>query len=160
MLLNRSVEREIEWDCARVICQYYQHVDRNEFDKAVLLYTPKVRWEVMGVRLIGRGALQKGLVGALTGATIRHIVTNTVVNVLNVNHADVRFYLSIYYEEDTRVEDHDGPIQFLGPHRIMDQGDKMILTDNGWRTSHRWGKTVFRRDIEKPIGLEIWAGGR
>ena len=157
-LMDRNQERAIEWDCEKAVRKYYHHVDLREFDEAVALYTPDVLWEVLGVKLKGRDALLDGLHGALADGTIRHIVTNTLVNVVDESHTDVRFYLSIYHTQGIKVEDHDGPLPFEGPHRIMDQGDTMILTDEGWRTSYRWGKPIFRRDIHQPIPLETWAG--
>jgi hypothetical protein len=157
-LMDRDQERAIEWDCEKAVRQYYHHVDLREFDEAAALFTSDVLWEVLGVRLTGRDTLLKGLHGALADGTIRHIVTNTLVNVVDENTADVRFYLSIYYTQGVKVEDNDGPLPFDGPHRIMDQGDTMIRTEQGWRTSYRWGKPIFRRDIDQPIQLETWAG--
>ena len=157
-LMDRNQERVIEWDCEKAVRKYYQHVDGRDFEEAVALYTPDVLWEVLGVRLRGRDALLNGLRGALADGTIRHMVTNTLVDVVDESHADVRFYLSIYYTQGIRVEDHGGPLPFEGPHRIMDQGDTMIRTDQGWRTSYRWGKPIFRRDIDQPVQLETWAG--
>lgn len=155
--MERNQERAIEWDCQKIVREYYQHVDRREFEKAVALFTPDVRWEVLGVKLQGRETLLKGLNGALGDGTIRHVVTNCLVDVVDGDHADVCFYLSIYYTQGIKVEEQDGPLPFEGPHRIMDQGDKMIRTKDGWRTAYRWGKPIFRRDIDQPVQLETWA---
>ena len=38
--MDREKERAIEWECQKVLRQYYQHVDRREFEKAVALFTP------------------------------------------------------------------------------------------------------------------------
>ena len=156
--MERDRELAIEWDCQKLVREYYQHVDRREFEQAVALFIPDVLWEVLGVKLQGRETLLKGLNGALADGTIRHIVTNSLVKVIDEDHADIRFYLSIYYTEGIRVEEHDGPLPFKGPHRIMDQGDSLVRTKEGWRTSYRWGKSIFRRDLEQPVKLETWAG--
>ena len=155
--MERERELAIEWDCQKLVREYYQHVDRHEFEQAVALFTPDVLWEVLGVKLQGRETLLKGLNGALGDGTIRHVVTNSLVNVIDEDHAEIRFYLSIYYKQGIRVEDQDGPLPFEGPHRIMDQGDKMVRTEEGWRTSYRWGKPIFRHDLEQPVQLETWA---
>jgi len=156
--MDYNQERAIVWDCEKTICKYYHHVDLGEFDEAVALFTSDVLWEVLGVKLRGREILLKGLHGSLADGTIRHIVTNTLVNVVDENNANVKFYLSIYYTQGIRIENNDGPLPFVGPHRIMDQGDTMIRTEQGWRISYRWGRPIFRRNINQPIQLETWAG--
>ena len=156
--MDYNQERAIVWDCEKTIRKYYHHVDLGEFDEAVALFTSDVLWEVLGVKLRGHENLLKGLHDSLGDGTIRHIVTNTLVYVVDENNADVKFYLSIYYTQGIRIENNDGPLPFVGPHRIMDQGDTMIRTEQGWRTSYRWGRPVFRRNIDQPIQLETWAG--
>ena len=156
--MDYNQKRAIVLDCEKTICKYYHHVDQGEFDEAVALFTSDVLWEVLGVELRGRENLLKGLHGSLADGTIRHIVTNTLVNVVDENNADVKFYLSIYYTQGIRVENNDGPLPFVGPHRIMDQGDTMIRTEQGWRTSYRWGRPIFRCNVDQPIQLETWAG--
>ena len=156
--MDYNQERAIVWDCEKTIRKYYHHVDLGEFDEAVALFTSDVLWEVLGVKLRSREILLKGLHGSLADGTIRHIVTNTLVNVVDENNANVKFYLSIYYTQGIRIENNDGPLPFVGPHRIMDQGDTMIRTEQGWRTSYRWGRPIFRRNINQPIQLETWAG--
>ena len=154
--MERDQERAIEWDCQKLIREYYQYVDQRQFEEAVALFTRDVLWEVLGVKLQGRETLLASLNGALGDGTIRHVVTNDLVDVIDDDHAAVRFYLSIYYAQGVKVEDHDGPLPFEGPHRIMDQGDKLVRTKDGRRTAYRWGKPIFRRDIDKPVQLETW----
>ena len=33
--MDSEPERGIEWDCQKVLRQYYHHVDHHEFEKAV-----------------------------------------------------------------------------------------------------------------------------
>ena len=37
--MNRDEERAVEWDCQKVLRQYYHYVDHHEFEKAVKLFT-------------------------------------------------------------------------------------------------------------------------
>ena len=83
--------RGIEWDCQKLVRQYYQHVDLREFDKAVQLFTKDVEWYSMGVNLHGREEILNSLKPALGKGTIRHVVTNMVVNVIDDNHAESDF---------------------------------------------------------------------
>ena len=63
--MTRNEERAIEWDCQKVMRQYYHHVDHHEFEDAVKLFTEDVTWKVMGVELRGRDQLLEALIGGL-----------------------------------------------------------------------------------------------
>ena len=35
--MTRDEERAVEWDCQKVVRQFYHYVDHHEYEKAVLL---------------------------------------------------------------------------------------------------------------------------
>ena len=43
--MDSKTERRIEWECQKVIHQFYHHVDHYEFEKAVLLFTEDSQME-------------------------------------------------------------------------------------------------------------------
>ena len=153
--MDRDEERAIEWDCQKVLRQYNDHVAQREFKKAVALFTPDVEWQAMGLNLKGRAALLEALRGALSEGTVRHVITNTVVNVIDENHATSHSYHTNYYNQDGKREDMDGPLEFEGPHRVEDDDVELVRTDTGWQISRRRETVIFRR--EEKVGLEIWA---
>jgi len=155
--MDADEERGIEWDCQKLVRQYYSHVDQREFDKAVQLFTPDVEWYSMGVNLHGREDILEALKPALGRGTIRHVVTNMVVKVVNDDHAESDFYHTIYYQSEAEFETHDGPIPFEGPHRTHDQHDWYVRTDDGWKIEKRVSHVVFRRNPDEPVALEAWA---
>ena len=140
--MDREREREIEWDCQKVLRQYYHHVDQREYDEAVQLFTADVHWVVMGLDLHGREAV-RGSFGGLTDSTIRHVLTNTVVTVIDENNAESISYNSIYCEKGFP---DDGPIPFEGPDRLGTQLAKLRRTDEGWRISERGSSPGFKQD--------------
>ena len=155
--MDSNQVRAIEWDCQKLVQNYYQYVDRREYKLAVELFTPDVLWMVLGVKLQGREELLRGLKASLSNSTIRHIVSNCLVDVVDGCNANVTYYLSIYFTQNIKFESQDGPLHFDGPHRIMDQRDKLTLTEKGWQTAYRWGQPIFRRDQKHSIPLETWA---
>jgi ketosteroid isomerase-like protein len=155
--MDEDQARGIEWDCQKLVRQYYRHVDQREFDEACTLFTEDIDWYTMGVRLKGRDELRKALTPALGKGTIRHVVTNMVVKVVDEDHAESDFYHTIYFEPDSEFETHDGPIPFEGPHRTHDQHDWYVRTDDGWRIAKRVSHEVFRRNPDEPVSLETWA---
>lgn len=52
--MNRDEEIAIEWDCQKLLRQYYHYVDQKEYEKAAELFTPDVEWSSMSVVLKGR----------------------------------------------------------------------------------------------------------
>ena len=155
--MDRIQECDIELACQKVVRDYYYHVDRREFEKAVELFTPDVDWNGGGVHLHGREELLEGLYGALGKSTIRHILTNTLVTVIDEDHAECRSYNTLYATHDRAFEAGDNPIPLHGPTFIVDMAEELVRTDEGWRIAKRRAVVVFRRDPE-PIPLET--GGR
>jgi hypothetical protein len=153
--MTREEERAIEWDCQKLWRQYYHHVDQKEYEKAAQLFTPDIDWRSV-VNLKGRDEIVQALYGALGDGTIRHVLTNMVVNVIDENHAEARTYNTIYYTRGVKIEERDDPIAFEGPHRLSDCEAEFERTEEGWRISHRQTDQVFRRDLDERFGLEIW----
>ena len=155
--MTRDEERAIEWDCQKLWRLYYHHVDQKEYEQAVAMFTPDVDWtNTMGLVLTGPDDLLAGLHGALGDGTIRHVLTNMVVNVVDKNHANSRAYNSVNYKKGVKIEESDGPIAFEGPHRNCDNYAEFLRTEEGWRISLRRSHIIFRRNPEERVGLEIW----
>ena len=153
----RDEERAIEQECQSVHCRYLNHVDRREFDQAVALFARDVEWESHGVRLRGREALLAALHASLGTGTIRHVMSNAVVTVVDENHAVLRDYHTLYYTKAAEFETHDGPLPFEGPDRLTDSRVEMVRTSAGWRIASNDSLIVFRRDPESLVPLERWA---
>ena len=113
--MDRKQERLIEWACQKVMRNYYKHVDQYEYEEAAALFTEDASWAVMGVDLKGRDQILKGLYAGLQKGTIRHILTNTVVTVIDEDHAEARSYNNIYYSPRGRLDEVDGSLPFDGP---------------------------------------------
>lgn len=154
--MDRTQERTIEWECQKVLRQYYQLVDQRRYKKAAKLFTPDIEWQAFGVNLKGREEILSGLIGGLANGTIRHIITNTIVNVIDENHAISRSYNTDYYAPDLKLEDSAKPLPFSGPHRIEDNYSELQRVDGNWLISKRDIKLIFRRNPAVPIAFETW----
>ena len=85
--MDEGQKHAIEWDCLRVLRQFYHLADQREYEKATIFLTPDVERHVLGVDLRGRDNILKGLVGGVAEGTVAHVITNTVVNVIHETHA-------------------------------------------------------------------------
>ena len=154
--MDRQQERPIEWACQKHMQRYYFHVDRYEYEKAAALLTDNARWQVLGVDLKGREQILAGMRAGLQKATIRHVLTNTVVSVADENHAEAWWYLSIYFSPRARLDNWDGALPFDGPNRVSDQYAAFVRTPDGWQISHRNGRAIFRSE-GAALPIETWA---
>ena len=94
--MDANQEMAIEWECQKLMRRYYHHVDHYEYDEAILLFTPDVDWLGLGVKLDGRKQILEGLHGGLGAGTIRHMLTNVVVTVIDEDHATATAYNTLY----------------------------------------------------------------
>jgi hypothetical protein len=155
--MTEDEERAIEWECQKLWRHYYYLVDCKEYERAVALFTPEVDWtNSMDVVLTSRDDLLQGLHGALGDGTIRHVLTNMVVTVIDGDHASARAYNTVNYVKGVNVEEGEGPIAFEGPHRICDNYAEFAGGDQGWQISLRRSHVIFRRNPAERVGLEIW----
>ncbi len=155
--MDRKIEMAIAWDCQKVWRQYYHYVDHHEYEKAVELFTVDVTWRVERLDLQGRAEILEALYGGLGNDTIRHVVSNTVVNVIDEDHAELSEYHTIYYSREGKRENMDGPLRFKGPHRLGDSFAKFKRVDDEWQIAAReQTQTIFQRHNE-PMALSEWA---
>ena len=140
--MDEEQRHAIEWDCQKVLRQYYHLMDERNYDDAVNLFAGDVNWQVMGLDLRGREAVREAF-GGLTDSTIRHVLTNTIVDVVDEDHVDATSYVTIYVEKGFP---DGGPIPFEGPNRLGANIDKMVRTDEGCRIAYRGGERAFARD--------------
>ncbi len=157
--MDRKQERLIEWTCQKLMRRYYKHVDQYEYEEAANLFTEDATWEVMGVDLKGREQILKGLYEGLQKGTIRHVLTNTVVTVIDEDNAEANSYNNIYYSPRGRLDEVKGALPFDGPNRISDHYASFVRTEAGWKMSSRVGRVIFRSK-EEPLALETWAGSK
>ena len=140
--MNEEQRYAIEWDCQKLSRQYYHLMDQRNYDDAVLLFSSDIHWEIMGLDLRGRKAVRDAFSG-LTDSTIRHVLTNTIVDVIDDENATSISYVTIYVEKGFP---DDGPIPFEGPNRLGENHDRLARTEEGWRIAHRTGQLPFARD--------------
>ena len=155
--MDREQARAIEWECQKVVRRYYAHVDAYEYDQAVQMFTPDVDWSVIGVKLNGRQEILDGLEGGLGAGTIRHIITNTVTDVIDEDHATARSYVTLYSSHDIRFDQTDDVIGFEGANLLGELVNDFVRTGEGWRIAKRRGLGVFMRNPEKPFPIHDWA---
>ena len=84
-------------------------------------------------------------------------MSNTIVNVIDEDNAELRTYTTAYYSPEGRREDMDGSLHFEGPHRFGDVFAKMRRVGDEWQIAAREGLRIIFRRPNEPLALEDWA---
>ena len=142
--MDQAQERAIQWQCKHLLASYYNHVDHGEFEAGAQVFAPDVEWRWREWAVSGRENMLKDLKSALTTTHIRHLITNTVVKVIDEDHAESLSYVTIYTHKGDLAE--DGSAQHKGgPDYINELHDKLVRLDDGWHIAQRHIKTAFER---------------
>lgn len=142
--MTEQERRAIEADCARLIRQYVNLNDAQDWEAVAALYTEDARFarpSKPGEFIEGREAIFASFTARPPRAQ-RHIIANTVVDVVDENTATA-FSVIVLYMGDKQT-DGGLPIQDAKSPLIGTFTDKVIRTADGWRFAQRVGGLDFR----------------
>ncbi len=142
--MNRENEREIEWECQKLLTLFCLYSDTRQYNKLVNLFTPDGVWYRLGEELRGHKKLRKALDARPLKALSRHVISNILVTAIDANHAESISYKSIYRHEEGEVLDK--PVPLNGPKWVSVYTDKFFRTKDGWRITEKEGVTLFERE--------------
>ena len=144
--MNTAMEQAIQWECKQLLARYYNHVDHGEFEEGAHIFAPDVEWRWREWVVNGRENMLKDLKSALTRVHIRHLITNTVIKVIDDDHATSLSYVTIYTHKNECADDGSAPYE--GLDYINELHDKLVRLDDGWHIAQRHIKTAFERKTE------------
>ncbi len=143
--MGRDQERAIEMEALEALHLYYFHTDRNEFAKAANLYAEDAVWYMDDKELQGRANILAAMDQGMTGGTVRHVQTNTIVTVVDQDHAEANWYATIYGTHDVGSSNSNDPLPFEGPDKLSNFHAELVRTPEGWRFARRGSQVVFQR---------------
>ncbi len=141
--MDKTKERIIQWECEQLLTSYYNDVDHGKFDECMQAYAPDCKWQWRDYAVSGREEMLKEVKSRLTGVHRRHLLTNTVVKVIDEDNAEALSYVTIYTNRDELAEDGSAPLE--SPNAIQELHDKFVRLADGWHISQRDVKTAFER---------------
>lgn len=142
--MTESERRAVEADCERLIRQYVNLNDAQEWEAVAALYTQDARFSrpsKPGEFIEGRAAILASFKARPPRAQ-RHIISNTVVDALDADTARAFSVIVLYMGDAAQdgglpVRDPAGPL--IGTFR-----DLIVRTPEGWRFKERVGGLDFR----------------
>ncbi|MGC1268979.1 MAG: nuclear transport factor 2 family protein [Croceibacterium sp.] len=141
--MTEEQRRAIEADCTRLINLYANGNDAGDWDAVAALYTKDglMRRPSGGDPVVGRAAILAGF-KARPPRTQRHVVANTVVDVLGPDEATA-FSAIILYQGDV-TSDGSLPQMSANSPLVGWYRDRLVRTAEGWRFAERVGGLDFR----------------
>ncbi|GAA0271642.1 hypothetical protein GCM10009127_09850 [Alteraurantiacibacter aestuarii] len=142
--MHMDERRAIEWDCTRLIHQYVNLNDAQDWHAVAALYTPDARFARPSKPdefIEGREAILASFTARPPRAQ-RHVIANTVVDVEGPATARA-FSVIVLYMGD--VPEGGGlPVQDAKSPLIGTFTDLIVNTPDGWRFKQRVGGLDFR----------------
>ena len=133
--MDRDQERAIEWDCTKVLTQFYIYVDAGQYEEAAKMYTEDGFWTAGDLEKHGREAIYESMAKGLPTVFVQHMIQNIVVNVIDNDHANAVLYASVYRQGQGDMLPTTLPS--IGPWFIGRQDNKMVRTNEGWKIAHK-----------------------
>lgn len=141
--MARDTKRAIEWDCGQTLLRFYDAFDSWDYAGMVALCTEDVIWHRAGKVLKGRTAIVTELQRRPAAQTIRHLVSNLLVDVRADDQADARFYLTVFRHEVAELRPAPAPMQL--PALLLVVTARLVHEGRGWLIAEQTMRREFVR---------------
>jgi hypothetical protein len=109
--ISRDIARAIEWDCAQTLTRFFNYFDQWRYDDMADLFAPDGVWHRQGQALKGHVAIVSALNARSRTQTVRHVITNIQIDVLDASRAAFVLYVTAYM--------HDSGVKVTKPPKIQ-----------------------------------------
>jgi ketosteroid isomerase-like protein len=140
--MNPEERRAVEIDVARIVPQFFMHLDNQAFDRLADLMAPDGTWYRAGKELRGRAMLLQAMDARGTTRRTRHLISNIIVDAVDADHAEAVFYSTAFVHTDTAA-DAIAPMEL--PSSIGTYRATFIRMPDGWRIATLKSQMAFRR---------------
>lgn len=139
--MERSEQRIIEWDCTQLLLRFYDRFDDWDYVGMADLFTEDGVWLRAGKELAGRAAIVEELEKRSTSQTVRHVITNVLVDAHAAEKATARCYLTAYQHDDGQRS--EAPPAIHSPSLLLVVTAYLLRTREGWRIARQEMKREF-----------------
>jgi hypothetical protein len=138
--LNRSVEREIEWDCTQLLYKFYGFLDEKRYEEMSQLFLPHGSWVRLGKELVGPDAILAAM-GERGNWMTAHVVTNARINVIDKNNVETVQYITLYRQEG--YDPSSGPAPVVPPLGLLRHADQLVRHDGAWKFLRKTSRAIM-----------------
>jgi hypothetical protein len=138
--LTPAIRREIEWDCQKLLLQFYGYLDEKRYDDLADLFADDGVWVRLGQELVGPTGIKKAMTERESWLTM-HLVTNVRIDVIDEDHAETVQYITLYRQEG--VDPEAGPPPVVMPLGLLRHTDKLVRMDGVWKFKRKASRAVM-----------------
>jgi hypothetical protein len=127
--------------CEELIVRLTHAQDHNRAQAAAALFVTDGTWIRSGVSHQGHEAIVRSFDRAGQTVVIRHMVSSTLIDIIDDTHATgVTYYLAFANRDDVAA---DSVRRLRSPASLGEWHDRFERTPQGWRFTHRTGVRIF-----------------
>ena len=131
--VSRDAARAIEWDCTRTLTQFFNFFDQWRYDDMVALFAPGGVWHRQGKALQGE-AIKATLELRSRTQTVRHVITNIQVDVVDAVRAEFILYVTAYMHDSGTKAAAVPKIQM--PYLLLVVPGGLVNISGVWKIAH------------------------
>ena len=140
--VNQDERRRIERECREIMVRMGYHLDSGRFEEFVDYFTADAEWHRRGKQLKGREAILAQLHKRSPTLILRHVFTNFVVNVHDMDHAHCQAYMLGFRYDSGEVSSTPPPFRDAN-RALWIYHDDLVRTEAGWKVSRRSAERIF-----------------
>jgi len=138
--MDREQARAIEWDCAKLVHEFYCALDDQRYSDLANLFAPKGIWNRLGIDLTGPDEILRAMTGRADWVTA-HLVSNLRVKVLDEDHAETAQYITLYRIEG--VDPAKGPPDVVLPIGVLRHWDQHVRVAGEWKIARKTSRAIL-----------------
>ena len=144
MSLTEVSRLMIENAVQRAIVTLWAALDGGDFEAVAGSFSNDGVWHRQGKRLAGRNEVRAAMSERPKSARTRHLVTNTLVNIVDENSAEMQFYLTVY-QHTADPADAPPPAPMNVPLTVALAHASVRKEAAGWKIQELRSADTFRR---------------
>lgn len=139
-MLDAETIRGIEWDCQRLILEFYGLLDDKRYDALADLFAEDGVWVRLGHELVGPAGIKHAMAERDSWLTM-HVVSNLRIKVIDAYHAETVQYVTLYRQEG--IDPNAGPPPVVMPLGLLRHTDKLIRVGKVWKFQRKASRAVM-----------------
>ncbi|WP_299772488.1 nuclear transport factor 2 family protein [uncultured Pseudoteredinibacter sp.] len=134
-----------KWECAQVAIKFMRHLDNSEYQEMASMMAPDGNWIRRDGNVIkGPDGLLNVMGNRPTNIFVRHLITNTEVQLLSETEAHCESYVCVYRHDFDENFENVAPLGDI--ELIATYHDKLVKIDNEWKIQEKYlGPSIFER---------------
>jgi hypothetical protein len=148
-IVSAEEEREIAWDCLRLLTQFYRFLDESQFARLGALLHSQGVWVRQGRELRNAEQIVTELSMRPKNLVVRHFTTNALFEVRNAEHVNFSVYLGVVRADSASLP--SGPPPLHGVQSVHVCNGEIWRTTEGWRIGRMdAGAAKMQIDLNAP----------